>query len=338
MPIKSQKIKKSNPLSFVDKSLNFKNYDDKLTWLTASIAELSYMYFDPLLSIDLQKEQFFKKASQLIGKEKVHKFNDEESTPVQNLSPLNMELIRVFNKQDMQAILVRCNDFIVLSFRGYKGFSLKEAVAILDSQLIPCNTGGRAHKGFSEEFVAIGADIQIAINQNVLAGKTLLICGHGLGAALATIAAKKLIYKNNIAACYAFGSPRVGNSKWISGIRVPLYRLVNTEDLVTTIPLNYIAIEILGALIKFIPVVGDTLENYMLANFDGYAHAGKAYYLSNCKDVSCDDVKLMDSPNVIFIITSLWRNKRIPWKGIFVNHKIDFYRKKLEILAFNEDK
>ena len=39
-----------------------------------------------------------------------------------------------------------------------------------------------------------------------------------------------------IAACYTFGSPRVGDGKYEKSIKAPFYRIVNTTDIVTLVP------------------------------------------------------------------------------------------------------
>jgi hypothetical protein len=70
------------------------------------------------------------------------------------------------------------------------------------------------------------------------------VTGHSLGAALATVATQNLEhdhrfprFRDMIAACYTFGSPRVGNSHFEREFKSPIYRIVNTTDIVTTIPL-----------------------------------------------------------------------------------------------------
>jgi hypothetical protein len=39
-----------------------------------------------------------------------------------------------------------------------------------------------------------------------------------------------------VAACYTFGSPRVGDGKYERAIKVPFYRIVNSTDIVTLLP------------------------------------------------------------------------------------------------------
>jgi hypothetical protein len=62
-----------------------------------------------------------------------------------------------------------------------------------------------------------------------------------LGAALATVATQRLEHnpriRESIAACYTFGSPRVGDNHYDIEFKSPIYRVVNTTDIVTIIPL-----------------------------------------------------------------------------------------------------
>ena len=74
-----------------------------------------------------------------------------------------------------------------------------------------CETGGKIHSGFNEAFSQVSVEIQTILNKEEYKNKPLFITGHSLGGALAVIAAKKLTHKGGMAACYTFGSPRVGD-------------------------------------------------------------------------------------------------------------------------------
>lgn len=43
-------------------------------------------------------------------------------------------------------------------------------------------------------------------------------------------------YRDQLAACYTFGSPRVGDGKYENRLKVPVYRMVHAADIVTLIP------------------------------------------------------------------------------------------------------
>lgn len=78
--------------------------------------------------------------------------------------------------------------------------------------------------------------------------KTLMITGHSLGAALATLAAFDLAnYGQRIHSIYTWASPRVGNPVFVSTFeklvskasglpRAPVYRIANSADIVTMVP------------------------------------------------------------------------------------------------------
>ena len=64
----------------------------------------------------------------------------------------------------------------------------------------------------------------------------IYITGHSLGGALAQIAAAEL-GDDQVAACYTFGSPRVGNMYFDLWVKTPSYRVVNYADIVPQVPL-----------------------------------------------------------------------------------------------------
>ena len=157
---------------------------------------------------------------------------------------------------------------------------------------------------------------------------------------MATIAAKKLSHKGGIAACYTFGSPRVGDDEWISDIKTPLYRLVNAADCVTMLPLGDDIITFVAWILRliskirvpFLSSVAEQLNRWLLSNLGGYLHAGNMRFLTNCRRGSYDRVKLLYS-------TSLFRRikgymiKKLPWKKFLSDHSIKIYKEKLMIIA-----
>jgi len=105
---------------------------------------------------------------------------------------------------------------------------------------IKASRTGDVHGGFIVAYQSVAADIRKSLSG--LAGVPLYVTGHSLGAALAVVATYNLEndgdyiqFRRMIAACYTFGSPRVGNRKY--DFRAPIYRVVNTTDIVTAIPL-----------------------------------------------------------------------------------------------------
>lgn len=104
------------------------------------------------------------------------------------------------------------------------------------------STDVRFHRGFMAAYFAVRDRLQTEIGKYPTA--TLVVTGHSLGGALATIAVLDLQYnitqnsKQPLAA-YTFGAPRVGNQALVDSFtqRVPdSYRFVYGRDLVTHIP------------------------------------------------------------------------------------------------------
>src|SRR5271166_6397993 len=126
---------------------------------------------------------------------------------------------------------------IVLAFRGTRSTTNWETN--LHARLIhPAGTDARlrVHQGFYGAFERLsdGAKgIRQKINEIEAAtvGRIpIYITGHSLGGALAQIAAA-VLGSDQIAACYTFGSPRVGNYVFDLWVKPPSYRLVNYADI-----------------------------------------------------------------------------------------------------------
>ena len=295
-------------------------YSDRTAWLMACLSELAYVKFNPLFETNDHNQ----KKGQL-GKE---------------LTALEMKLEATFDNDGTQAILVSNNKFIALAFRGTEANSIKDIKADTNAKIIQCKTGGKIHSGFKKAFDTVAEDVQDKIDQNEYKDKPLFITGHSLGGALATIAAKKLSHERGIAACYTFGSPRVGNDEWIADIKVPIYRVVNAADCVTMLPpgdeLITIATWVLRGIawfrITFISRGAELLSRWLLSNFAGYLHGGDMRFMTNCKSGQYEDVKLLNSVSIFRRLKGLFI-KKFSWKKSLSDHSMDKYRKKLMIIA-----
>jgi triacylglycerol lipase len=90
----------------------------------------------------------------------------------------------------------------------------------------------RVHQGFYSAFERL-SDGEKGIREQMRA-KTpsnvpIYITGHSLGGALAQIATA-VLGNDQIAACYTFGSPRVGNYIFDLWVKPPSYRVINYAD------------------------------------------------------------------------------------------------------------
>ena len=185
------------------------------------------------------------------------------------------------------------------------------------------------HSGFKQHYDDAECLIEEALNNEHVKGKPLFITGHSLGGAVASIATKRLNADRTIAACYTFGSPRVGNEVWVSQIKSPIYRIVNSADFVPTMPFHKTLVSIGIKVIRAAGFrdFGDLIEQALA----GYAHAGNMRFLTNCPKGDYATAKIL--------YTVGWGRRfwgafvSLVWTKILKDHKIEVYRKKMFVIA-----
>ena len=166
-------------------------------------------------------------------------------------------------------------NFIVISFRGTEGNSIKDWVtdamcARTDHQL------GDVHYGFNLAYKKVSDAIISYVDHlkysDILDNKNLIkidekpsidvyICGHSLGGALATLCAADFIASSKpIAGVFTYGSPRVGDRSFAQIYNYDLkdrtYRFVNHKDVVTRVGPRIMGFYHVGSL-KYITSSGD---------------------------------------------------------------------------------
>lgn len=209
-------------------------YSDRTAWVMASMAQLVYERF----------EEGGKTRDLLIEKLKGGGF----------------KLVGEFNspKTDTQGFLVSNGEYAVLAFRGTE--VTKRIDIRTDAKAFRASVfEGRVHKGFGEAYKSI--EIQVLKALPKVEGLPLYITGHSLGAGLATIATRylerDLELRNRIAACYTFGSPRVGDREYDRKFKSSIFRVVNTTDIVTVVPLLAMGYIHIGDVRFLQPGIGD---------------------------------------------------------------------------------
>ncbi len=250
-------------------------YSDRMAWILSSMSHLAYD----------RCEDDPKIRELLIAK----------------LAGGGFKLIQTFNstETDTQAFLAVNGDYAVLAFRGTEVSKRQDIRTDIEATKISV-LEGRVHVGFRNAYESVRQNIEESLAQ--LDEMPLYITGHSLGAALATVATQELeknsLFRSRVAACYTFGSPRVGNSQYDRSFKAPIYRMVNTTDIVTVIPLLAM----------------------------GYIHIGDVRFLGR-KDG--DLTRRLPASRFLLFLAALFRLFG-PWVG---DHAIIEYRRKLEAVA-----
>src|SRR5215213_1094973 len=152
-----------------------------------------------------------------------------------------------FRGPSTDCYVAHCDNFVIVAFRGTQVFRpgtdhlkvLREVLPDLGADAKFCledvEGGGCVHSGFRSALDEIWTPL-VACLQHLVKERpkrTFWFTGHSLGAALATLAAARY---PGVRGLYTFGSPLVGDAEFAKRLKVPAYRFVNNNDLVTQVP------------------------------------------------------------------------------------------------------
>ena len=113
--------------------------------------------------------------------------------------------------------------------------------------------------------------------------------------------ATKEIGNDSTGACYTFGSPRVAGYGFAQRIKTPIYRIVNSNDLVPRIPPVFLP-SVLKFLASVTPIPFQHWVIKFLDRFAGYVHHGDLRFLARSRresDEIYEDVMLLSNPNIV---------------------------------------
>ncbi len=260
-------------------------YIDRTAWFMAEMSRLAYLIFE------------------------------KDDAELKNaLSEANFVLIRLFNCEGTQAFLAKrdSDNMAVLVFRGTEKEDPRDIITDLDARFYKDEKGVKIHDGFYKAFKCVEQDIHSEAEK--IKGFSLYITGHSLGGALALIATRAL-NSDNLAACYTFGSPKVGNEEFNDDIKPPIYRIVNAFDIVPLSPPTYV-FEILNLLPW-------KWSKSLAKTFLGYTHPGDMRFLSYCDKT--EEVEVIANYNEFRRLAGLWSHR----KESVRHHAIDEYCEKL---------
>src|SRR5262249_15142812 len=104
----------------------------------------------------------------------------------------------------------------------------------LQANMITWSRGGRVHAGFASAALSLRTPIREWLQQAQIEAAKLIVTGHSLGAAMATLLASE----HPVEWLITLGSPRVGNDEFVQTLQAAnIRRLVNCCDAVTDVPL-----------------------------------------------------------------------------------------------------
>ena len=141
---------------------------------------------------------------------------------------------RLIAKDGAEVLVAYSPTTLWFAFRGTEPSKLNDVLADLKVLKRKAEAGGRVHSGFQDEVDELWDDLKLELIKNDQRQKPrdVYVTGHSLGGGMATIAASRCEAK----AVYTFGSPRVGNAKFVNTLDCPHYRFVNNNDIVCKVP------------------------------------------------------------------------------------------------------
>ncbi|MCE2891871.1 lipase family protein [Aquidulcibacter sp.] len=191
---------------------------------------------DEAKSLPTWRAAFSERTAELMAKLALLSYETDLEKLSKLLNQGQFTLLASYDQAGSQAFLARADDFAVIAFRGTDSYVDWKTNLMSETVSVDTRLGSvEIHKGFKKAYDRIGAQLLADVNRLVPDTKGLYLTGHSLGGAMAQIASTQL-ERDNLAACYTFGAPRVGDLSFDRLVVCPHYRFVNGWDLVTTLP------------------------------------------------------------------------------------------------------
>ncbi|MDA1177384.1 MAG: lipase family protein [Planctomycetota bacterium] len=149
---------------------------------------------------------------------------------------IELQKVAYFDRDGAQAYRFENEHDCIVVCRGTEPNQWNDLQADANAIMAVAETAGRVHFGFKSEVDALWPMIEPSIRGH---DKPLWFTGHSLGGAMATICAGRCMLSKahtNPTALYTFGSPRVGNRRYVNFAPITHYRWVNNNDIVCRVP------------------------------------------------------------------------------------------------------
>lgn len=185
------------------------------------------------------------------------------------LNTWGLQTCEFIEADDTQCFVASSADAVLVAFRGTE--SLGDWLGNLNA-ISTTRSYGTVHRGFLGAFQVV--DSRLRHEMAALSNRPVLLTGHSLGGALATIAAAEWAGQVNISGIYTYGQPAVGKGTFSSFVAQHFagrfFRFVNDDDVVPRVPPTYVHV---GRLFHF-DARGDLqnrTESFVMADAQGPA-------------------------------------------------------------------
>lgn len=346
-------------------------YSDRTAYVMAEFSELAYFKFEGSGGAILDAAERLKKL-EFANLETLTDFLTDFSFNLVANKELSLTFLKAVLKSSgfelIDAIAVRetqaiaCKrvkegepPFIVVAFRGTED---KVSDWLTDASAKPTEIGDcKIHTGFYTSFHLNKGEDEKTIYERVndilsskdaidTEGKALPVffTGHSLGGALALMATKAFDKSIN-GACYTFGAPRIANYEFFDGIKTPVFRIVNSSDVVPRVPpgapmiLIIKLVRLLSWFTALIPLLSNAFKKLeaFLDKLNGYRHHGDMRYLTDVASGRFQDVRLLTNPPAIDLILWAWQHLAAGFFFPLKSHSMAIYRKKLHEVAMRRN-
>ena len=143
---------------------------------------------------------------------------------------------KFFECDGSQAYWFQTETDSVIACRGTEAHDWNDIRADANALTALAETVGKVHRGFKREVDDLWPYLETALKDNK---KTLWFTGHSLGGAMATICAGRCLLshiRSEPSGLFTYGSPRVGDKRYVNYTNIPHYRWVNNNDIVARVP------------------------------------------------------------------------------------------------------
>ena len=151
-------------------------------------------------------------------------------------SQLGLPEFHYFDRDGSQAYWFKNEHDCIVACRGTEAHEWNDIQADVNALTALAETVGKVHRGFKKEVDDLWPELEEALTSNT---KPIWFTGHSLGGAMATICAGRCLLshiRSEPEGLFTFGSPRVGDRRYVNYTNIPHYRWVNNNDIVARVP------------------------------------------------------------------------------------------------------